>query len=195
MIDETSIGKKPYQRFSLALQEYYVRISGILTRKVINMKVLKTLSICCVCVVLFAMTSFAQAEVKPIKPSFDAALAKKVGADKYGMKTYVLAILKTGPKTFTEAESKELFKSHMANMNRLAAEGKLTVAGPFSKNDKGFRGLFILNVTTVEEAKKLTDTDPVVRSGMMVVDHIVWYSSAALMETNSIHEKIAEVEM
>lgn len=61
----------------------------------------------------------------------------------------------------------------MANMNRLAEEGKLTVAGPFVKNDKRFRGLFISNVTTIEEAKKLTDTDPVVMSGMMVVEHIV----------------------
>ncbi len=129
------------------------------------------------------------------KPAFDSALAKKVGADKYGMKTYVLAILKTGPKVFTEKESKELFIGHMANMNRLAAEGKLTVAGPFAKNDKEFRGLFILNVTTIEEAKKLTDTDPVVKSGIMVVEHILCYGSAALMETNSIHKKIAEVEM
>ncbi|MBC7898732.1 MAG: hypothetical protein H7070_01645 [Saprospiraceae bacterium] len=159
------------------------------------MKVLKMFSIISICMVSFVLTSLAQGEVKTVKPAFDAALAKKVGADKYGMKTYVLAILKTGPKVFTEAESKELFKGHMANMNRLAAEGKLTVAGPFAKNDKGFRGLFILNVTTVEDAKKLTDTDPVVKSGMMVVEHVVWYGSAALMETNSIHEKITEVEM
>lgn len=128
------------------------------------------------------------------KPKFDAELAKRLGADKYGMKSYIFAVLKTGPKDkdFKGKERDELFKGHLANINRLAAEGKLAVAGPFGKNDKEFRGLFILNVTTVEEAKKLTDTDPVVKAGILIVEFFPWYGSAALMETNNIHEKIAE---
>lgn len=128
------------------------------------------------------------------KPKFDAELAKKLGADKYGMKSYVLAILKTGPNdaSIKGKEREDMFKGHMANMDRLAKEGKLAVAGPFGKNDKAFRGLFILNVTTVEDAKKLTDTDPVVKAGMMIVEFVPWYGSAALMQTNEIHEKIAE---
>jgi uncharacterized protein YciI len=136
----------------------------------------------------------AQTAAKQEKPKFDAELAKKLGADKYGMKSYVLAILKTGPNdaSITGKERSDMFKGHMANMNRLAAEGKLAVAGPFGKNDKAFRGLFILNVTTVEDAKKLTDTDPVVKAGMMIVEFVPWYGSAALMQTNEIHEKIAE---
>lgn len=131
---------------------------------------------------------------KTEKPAFDAELARKLGADKYGMKSYVLAILKTGPNdaSIKGKEREDMFKGHLANINRLAAEGKIAVAGPFGKNDKAFRGLFILNVTTVEEAKKLTDTDPVVKAGMMIVEFIPWYGSAALMQTNEIHEKIAE---
>lgn len=31
------------------------------------------------------------------KPKYDADLAKKLGADPYGMKNYVFVILKTGP--------------------------------------------------------------------------------------------------
>lgn len=136
----------------------------------------------------------AQTAEKPKKLAFDAELAKKLGADKYGMKSYVLAILKTGPNdaSIKGKEREDMFKGHMANMGRLAKEGKLAVAGPFGKNDKAFRGLFILNVTTVEDAKKLTDTDPVVKAGMMIVEFVPWYGSAALMQTNEIHEKIAE---
>jgi hypothetical protein len=52
--------------------------------------------------------------------------------------------------------------------------------------------LFILNAATIEEAKKLTDTDPVIKAGMMIVELVPWYGSAALMETIKIHEKIAE---
>ncbi len=139
----------------------------------------------------------AQTAEKPRNAQFDAELAKKLGADKYGMKSYVLAILKTGPKDaeIIGKEREEMFKGHMANMSRLAAEGKLAVAGPFGKNDIQFRGLFILNVTTVEEAKKLTDTDPVVKAGMMVVEFVPWYGSAALMQTTEIHKKIAELKL
>ena len=128
------------------------------------------------------------------KPAFDAELAKKLGADKYGMKNYVLAILKTGPNdaAIKGTERADMFKGHLANINRLAAEGKLAVAGPLGKNDKQFRGLFILNVTTIEDAKKLTDTDPVVKAGIMIVEFVPWYATAALMQTNEIHDKIAE---
>ncbi|MDB5147558.1 MAG: hypothetical protein JWQ57_1578, partial [Mucilaginibacter sp.] len=31
------------------------------------------------------------------KPVYDAALAKKLGADDYGMKKYIMAFLKEGP--------------------------------------------------------------------------------------------------
>lgn len=144
---------------------------------------------------LAAICGFAQSPDKPTKnPSFDAALAKKVGADKMGMRSYVLAILKTGPKDaeITGKERQEMFKGHFANMSRLALEGQLTLAGPFGKNDKAFRGIFILNVKTVEEAQALVNTDPVVKSGMMIVDLVPWYGSAALMEVNRIHKTISE---
>lgn len=73
------------------------------------------------------------------------------------MKSYVLVILKTGPNdaTVKGKEREEIFAGHMANIGRLAEEGKLAVAGPFGTNEKGFRGLFILNVAGVEEAQTL----------------------------------------
>ena|SRR5687767_4602909 len=137
---------------------------------------------------------FAAGQTTPAKPQFDAELAKKVGADKNGMRSYVLAILKTGPK---DAEvkgdaRKEIFKGHFANMNRLAGEGKLAVAGPFNDPEKKYRGLFILAVSTIDEAKALAETDPVVKSGVMVVEYIPWFGSASLMLTNEFHEKVAK---
>ncbi|MEO6051165.1 MAG: hypothetical protein ABIP78_07520, partial [Pyrinomonadaceae bacterium] len=76
---------------------------------------------------------------------FDAELAKKLGADDLGMKHYVLVILKTGAKdaAFKGKERDDILAGHMANIGRLAEEGKLAVAGPFEKNDKGYRGLYI----------------------------------------------------
>ena len=126
--------------------------------------------------------------------SFDAELAKKVGADERGMKTYVLCILKTGPKDadIKGDERKTIFAGHFANIERLAAEGKLVVAGPFSKNDKAYRGLYIFNVATIEEAEKLVVLDPAVKAGVFVPDLTVWYGSAALMVVNETHNRIVK---
>ena len=136
----------------------------------------------------------AQDSIKPDKknPAFDAELAKKLGADKMGMKNYVLVILKTGPTTVPAGKERdEIFKGHFANIHRLADEGKLAVAGPFGDNND-WQGMFIFNVESIEDGKKLTETDPVIKSGLMIPEFHKLYCSAALMEVNKIHQKVAE---
>jgi uncharacterized protein len=135
-----------------------------------------------------AVASVAMADDR----AFDPELAKRLGADERGMKTYVLCILKTGPK---DAEIKgdertKIFEGHFANIGRLADEGKLAVAGPFGKNDKSFRGLYIFNVPTIEEAEALVMLDPAVKAGVFVPDLTPWYGSAAMMVVNDTHKKI-----
>jgi len=124
----------------------------------------------------------------------DTALAKALGADEYGMKKYVIAFLKVGPnRDRTPAQAAELQKEHMANINRLAEEGSLVVAGPFL--DSGpVRGIYIFNVETVEEAKKLTETDPAVKAQSLVMELHPWYGSAALMKVNEIHQTLPTKE-
>lgn len=123
---------------------------------------------------------------------YDEELAKKLGADERGMKKYVLCILKTGPKDaeIKGDERKQVFAGHFANINGLAEEGKLVVAGPFGKNDKTYRGLYIFNVETVEEAEKLVVMDPAVKAGVFVAEMTPWYGTAALMVVNETHKKI-----
>ena len=124
--------------------------------------------------------------------AFDPELAKRLGADERGMKMYVLCILKTGPKDaeIKGEERKKIFAGHFANIGRLADEGKLAVAGPFGKNDKSYRGLYIFNVATIEEAEKLVMFDPAVKAGVFVPDLTLWYGSAAMMVVNDTHKKI-----
>ena len=144
-------------------------------------------------VFVFAMVGLGQSGGKP-NPTYDAELAKKLGANEMGLRNYVLAILKTGPNdaTIQGDERSKAFRGHFENMTRLSNEGKLAVAGPFGKNDKAFRGLFILAVPTVEEAKALAETDPAVKAGILVVEYVPWFGSAALMATPEIHKKIAK---
>jgi uncharacterized protein YciI len=121
---------------------------------------------------------------------FDAALAQKLGADDRGMRQYVFVLLKTGPKPVPKGPARDaMFKGHFANMERLAAEGKLVMAGPFDGVD-GWRGMFIFAVKDIEEAKRLTATDPVLASGEMVAEYHVHYGSAALMQINETHKRI-----
>lgn len=123
---------------------------------------------------------------------FDPELARRLGADERGMKTYVLCILKTGPKdaAIQGEERAKIFAGHFANIGRLAAEGKLAVAGPFGKNDKAYRGLYIFNVATLEEAEKLVVLDPAVQAGIFVPDLTPWYGSAAMMVVPETHRKL-----
>ncbi len=119
---------------------------------------------------------------------YDAALAERLGADERGMRRYVLALLKTGEAQVPEGEERTtLFAGHFANIKRLADAGKLSVAGPFDKNDAGLRGLFLLNVETIEEARSLIETDPTVQAGVFVVELFPWYGSAALLTVNETH--------
>ena len=126
--------------------------------------------------------------------AFDAELAKKLGADERGMRMYVLCILKTGPKDaeLTGDERKAIFAGHFANIQRLADEGKLAAAGPFGKNDKNYRGLYIFNATTIEDAEKLVALDPAVKAGVFTPDLTLWYGSAAMMTVSETHKKLVK---
>jgi uncharacterized protein YciI len=143
---------------------------------------------------LFLLLSYVTAVFSQETAStYDEKLAKSLNADEYGMKKYVFCILKTGSNTTaTKEETQKLFEGHMANINRLAQEGKLVVAGPFMKNERNYRGIFIFNANSIEEAKEFVATDPAVKSNLLEAELTLWYGSAALQETLKIHDKIAK---
>lgn len=127
------------------------------------------------------------------KTDFDQDPAEELGADEYGMKMYTFVILKTGTVKIADADSSDsIMRGHLDNIKRLAEEKLLTVAGPFGKNDLNYRGLFILNVATVEEALKLLETDPAISAGVFETEIIPWYGSAALPLYQESHEKVAK---
>lgn len=129
-------------------------------------------------------------------PNYNKALADQLGGDDYGMKTYHLVILKTGPSTTTDKELiSESFKGHMANINKLVEEGILIVAGPLDKNDKNYRGIFIFNnVKTIEKVKELLQEDLAIKNGLLNYDIFTWYGSAALPEYLPFSDKIWKIK-
>ena len=123
---------------------------------------------------------------------YDSILAKKFEADDYGMKKYVIAFLKKGPnRDFSEEEAIALQQGHMKHIGKMAEEGKLVVAGPFF-GDGDLRGIFVFNVSTIEEAEELTSADPAIRAGSLEMELIEWYGSAALMGVNEVHKTLSK---
>jgi uncharacterized protein YciI len=153
--------------------------------------------------VLLALLSLALLGLAPIAPAqadaaapahktgYDHALAKRLGANENGMRPYVLVILRTGPSPVPKGKARDaMFAGHFANIARLAAGGKLVLAGPFGEHDGDWRGLFLLAVDDVEQARRLTATDPVIARGEMVAEYHPWYGSAAAMMLPELHQRL-----
>jgi uncharacterized protein YciI len=88
-----------------------------------------------------------------------ALLFFTLGAFSQEKKSYVFVFLNKKDNSnadLDKAAVDKLMKGHMANMDRLAKEDKLVAAGPF----EGGGGLFILNTTSMDQAKEWISTDP-----------------------------------
>jgi uncharacterized protein YciI len=146
---------------------------------------------------LFSTIVFSQSDngsSQKTDAAFDSVLAQQLKADDYGMRKYVMAFLRKGPNRSKDTTvAKQLQAAHMKNINRMAEEGVLSVAGPFLDGGD-LRGIYVFNVETVEEARKLTETDPLIQSGGLVMELHPWYCSAALMQVNAIHGTISRIK-
>ncbi len=142
------------------------------------------LIICSLCI---SLSTFCQQG----NPNYDAQLAEALEADAYGMKFFTFVLLKTGPnEDVSDSLRTAYFNGHMQNIARLVEEEKLIVAGPFGRNDRDYRGIFILTVQDLEEARMLLDTDPAIANGLLEAEITPWYGSAALPTYLEASDKI-----
>lgn len=81
---------------------------------------------------------------------------------------YVFVFLnkKGDAEKLSDEATKTIMEGHMANMDKLAKEGKLIAAGPF----EGGGGIFIMKTSSVDEAKQWISTDPGVQAKRWNVD-------------------------
>lgn len=121
---------------------------------------------------------------------YDAALAKRLHADEYGMKQYVMAILNDGDRSrYSKDTVSAILSRHLQNIRRLAADGKLVLAGPFM-DDSPMAGIFIINEADTAKARILVNTDPAIKAGIFTIELHPWYGSAAIQEVLKIHDRI-----
>lgn len=70
-------------------------------------------------------------------------------------------------------EVEKIQAGHMENIGRLAGEGKLVIAGPFTGGGT-LRGIFVFRTAGLDEARELTASDPAVIAGRLAVTLCEW---------------------
>jgi uncharacterized protein YciI len=93
------------------------------------------------------------------------------------MKRYWLVLLQKGPNRNQDSISAEKIQAaHMANINRLAKEGKLIMAGPIGV-DGDLRGIFIMNCADSTEVEDFVRTDSAVITGRLIMKYYPWWAA------------------
>lgn len=104
-----------------------------------------------------------------------AEQARQKPLDQMEFDQFQLGLIYRGDKWTPEktAETQKIQEAHLANNQKLADEGKLIAAGPFTDGGD-LRGIFVFTAASIEEAKKLSDADPAVQAGRLKVELHPW---------------------
>jgi uncharacterized protein YciI len=116
---------------------------------------------------------------KPTITSVTHSTSLKAAADtpKVEMKKYWMVFLRKGPqRNQNPADAARIQEKHLANISRLAASGKLLVAGPFGE-DGDLRGIFILDCADSLEAVSLVKTDTAIITGRLSFELKSWWTA------------------
>lgn len=142
-----------------------------------------------VLIMIIPHATFAQIGENTVAP-YDSALAAKLGADEYGMKTYYMVFLKKGPVSIKDSiERMNIQNGHLRNIMRLARENRMIMAGPFLDNGE-IRGIFVFNASSIESVQQWLKTDPAVKAGLFTTEIHPWYGPAALMKIGDIEKQV-----
>ena len=110
-------------------------------------------------------------------------------------RSYTLVFIKTGPKSgqLPADETRTLFAGHFSNMQRMAEERQLLVAGPFgeTRHDPALRGIFVLDTGDLDRARQIASTDPPTQAGIFVLD---FHSLSTDAPLRAMHERVMQLD-
>lgn len=97
----------------------------------------------------------------------------------FDLKQYYFVMLKKGPNRGTIKDTAEILKlqtDHLNNINRLAKEGKILVAGPFGDNGD-WRGIFIFDSKNEADVVADLKSDPMIAAGWLSYEIHPWWTA------------------
>jgi uncharacterized protein YciI len=95
---------------------------------------------------------------------------EKLGNDGFGMAA--------GP--FAD-DGEILQKEHLAYMTGQARAGRLVLSGPITTETGTRRGIVVYRATSIEEARKLAEADPMVRVGRLALELHPWMTAKGVL--------------
>jgi uncharacterized protein YciI len=119
-----------------------------------------------------------------------AALVTSMGAGAVGtpvaaqdkMVTFYLCLLVTPANPAkAPADMAQLQMDHLANLKRIMESGKGVIAGPIAE-EGALRGILVLRVNSIDEARAIVDTDPAVKAGQLAIEIHPWYAADGIMK-------------
>ncbi len=119
-----------------------------------------------------SLTHALQAQTPAATPDKHGANAPKE------FDSFIVVLLVRPPNAPEMAKEKldQLQEAHLANIQRLAQEGKILKAGPFEDySGRNVRGMFICNTSSKEQASEWVETDPSVKAGRLTAEYLKWY--------------------
>ena len=107
-----------------------------------------------------------------------ATSPNKVANDTPRMKQYWLVmLLKGNNRTHDKTTAQRIQAAHIANIDRLAAEGKIVMAGPMGyKHDADLRGIFIMDAQDSVTAASYVKTDSAIITGRLRFELHPWWA-------------------
>ena len=103
-------------------------------------------------------------------------------AAQYKMTTFYLCLLVTPANPAkAPADMAQLQLDHLANLKKIMESGKGVIAGPVDGEGR-LRGILVLRVDSVDEARAMVDTDPAVKAGQLAVDIHPWFAADGIMK-------------
>lgn len=96
----------------------------------------------------------------------------------FSLKMYHFVMLSKGENRSHDTETaKKLQEGHMANIQKMADDGLLVLAGPFADTLGG--GIFVLKTATIEETERILQNDPAIKAGRLKYTIRPWYTDSS----------------
>jgi uncharacterized protein YciI len=92
---------------------------------------------------------------------------------------YFVMLIRGENRDQDSVETAKLLDGHMAHIQKMAEQGVLRIAGPFL-DDGNWRGIFIMDCKTMEEAESYVKQDPAIAAGRLTYEIHPWFGPSTI---------------